>query len=162
MTTSQRLAMGLILLTTLALSVGGCTPGMKRSLAGEQSKRAVYLSLMTPEQAETLKAMEKAEIDEQKRILYVQEIGVYDHWAATPAEVQQHILKRRVVEGMKQIEVQMAWGQPAETMILTSDEERQEGHERLAWLYQPKQDGDAVTYRRHVIFVDNRAAEIVK
>ncbi len=104
-------AASLIIVTMVAF--GGCTPGMKRMLAGEQSKRQVYLNLMTPEQAATLRAMEKAEVDEQKRILYVQEIGVYQQWAAAPEDTKQHILKKRVVEGMKPVEVQMAWGPPA-------------------------------------------------
>lgn len=144
----------------VALIASGCTPGMKRWMAGEQSKRDVYLNLMTPEQAETLRQMEKDEVDEQKRILYVQEIGVYDYWAAATPEVRQHILKKRVVEGMKPVEVQMAWGRADAEEELTTDTERQDGHQKLLWQYQPRQHETGVTYDRSVVFFDNRVVEI--
>ncbi|NLX59770.1 MAG: hypothetical protein GXY74_11855 [Phycisphaerae bacterium] len=124
---------------------------------GELSMRDIYLNLMTDEQASVLRQMEADEVDEEKRILYCQEIGVYQPWRGVPAETQAVIRKGQVVEGMQPVEVRMAWGPPAVAETITTDAERADGHRRDLWNFMPRvaKDG-SVTYQRQACFLDER------
>jgi hypothetical protein len=124
---------------------------------GELSMRDIYLNLMTDEQAAVLRQMEADEVDEEKRILYCQEIGVYQLWCGVPEEIRAAIRKGRLVEGMQPVEVRMGWGPPAAVETITTDAERADGHRRDLWNYMPQvaKDG-SVTYQRQACFLDEQ------
>ncbi|MBN2584296.1 MAG: hypothetical protein JXL80_14645 [Planctomycetes bacterium] len=139
-----------------ALAAGGCAQ-VPAQWKGELSMRDIYLNLMTDEQAAVLRQMEKEEVDEEKRILYCQEIGVYQQWRAVPEDLRPTIRKGQIVEGMSPSEVQMAWGPPAVVENVTDAAERAAGHRSDLWSFMPRTDKQGtVSYDRQACFLDER------
>lgn len=158
MTTDRRQAavVGAAFMVALLASMAGCRSMRQwgRALAGEQTQRDIYLNLMTPEQRDVLLFMESEEQDEERRLLYVQEIGVWQRWQAVPEAHRETIRKRQIAEGFTRDEVRMAWGPPDAVADMTSPAERAEGHERLVWQWGLRDD--AAGYTREVVFLDDR------
>jgi hypothetical protein len=145
----------LLVVVGVALNLGGCAREMAR-LRGEQTQRDIYLKLMTDEQRAVLLEMEAEERDEEQRILYCQEVGVYQKWRAVPPEHRALIRRRGITEGMAPDEVRMAWGTPAKVEDITTAAERAEGRARLLWSFDPLSDAEGTTYGRQVCFLDGR------
>jgi hypothetical protein len=145
-----------ILLTLIAATLGGCTSAQWSALRGEQTKRDIYLNLMTDEQSAQFREMEEDWRDDEQMVLWCQEIGVYQKWRAAPPERQALIRKRQVEVGMTGDEVRMAWGRPAKVEDTTEAAERAEKHAREVWGYDPTGGGDAVTYQRQATFFDGQ------
>lgn len=103
-----------ISVVVLVLAMGLCAGCSRRGWrwGGKQSRRDVYVNLMTPLQRAKYAYMEATRRPVSLRLAYLQEIGVYQTWAEQPKTVQDAILRREVLEGMTPLEVRMAWGPP--------------------------------------------------
>jgi len=152
----KRLLIMLLMVVTVTLVCGGCGP-IPAHWKGELSMRDVYLNLMTDEQQAEFRQMEADEVDQEKRILYCQEIGVYQQWRSVPEELQPTIRRGEVAYGLRPVEVQMAWGRPEKVEDITTAAERSEGHGRLLWSFMARTDkAGLVSYQRQVCFLDER------
>jgi hypothetical protein len=141
----------------LGLSFGAGCARIPAHWKGELSMRDIYLNLMTDEQAAVLRKMEADEVDEEKRILYCQEIGVYQQWRGVPDELRPAIRKGRLVEGMEPGEVRMAWGPPEAEENITTDAERADGLRRDLWSFLPRHGKDgSVRYLRQARFLNEQ------
>jgi len=141
----------------LAVSVVGLAAGCS-SLRSTQTRRDVYMNLMTPIQRAHYLHLEATDVPVSLRLAYLQEIGVYQQWAEQPKDIQQAILRRRVAEGMTPIQVQLAWGPPQDRRDETEPAEKSAGHTKIVWDYglgARKFGGTA--YERSVCFLDGRA-----
>ena len=142
-------------LACLALMSAGCS--IPASWRGEQTKRDIYLNLMTPDQAAEFKGMEADWQDDEQLVLYCQEVGVYQKWHGTLPERQGLIRRKRVAAGFLPDEVRMAWGPPEKVEDISSDADRQESRARSRWLYGGKADrAGAVHYGREAVFLNER------
>ena len=152
----RRLLIVLMMVVTASLATGGCGR-VPAHWKGQQSMRDIYLNLMTGEQQAEFRQMEADEVDEEKRILYCQEIGVYQKWRSVPEDLQPAIRSGKVAEGMRPVEVQMAWGPPAKVEDITTAAERSEGHKRQLWNFMPRTDKEGfVSHQRQACFLDER------
>lgn len=136
------------LLIICALAAG-CGPW-----GAKQSRRDIYVNLMTPIQQSHYLMMEAVEKPASLRLAYLQEIGVYQKWAEQPKNMQDAILRREVLEGMTPLQVRMAWGDPVETRDATLPAERAEGHTKTVWDYGLP-TGKSDTSNRSVCFFDD-------
>jgi len=151
--TKARLALWVILAAACAASAGCRT----WSLGGTQTRRDVYLNLMTPLEQSKYRYLEAQNKPLSLRLAYLQEIGVYQTWAEVPKEIQDAILHREVREGMTPQQVQMAWGAPVEKRDVTLPAERAAGHSRVVWEYEIRSGGiGGSQYERSVCFYDDR------
>jgi hypothetical protein len=148
-----------VLLTTAA---GGCIRGIIAP-GGTQSRRDVYMHLMTPIQQSKYLFMEASNKDVSLKLAYLQEIGVYQQWAEQPTDIQASILHREVDEGMTPIQVQMAWGVPEERRDETLPADRAEGHVKIIWEYGVRtQKIGGSGYERSVCFFDDKVLWVRK
>jgi len=147
-----------VILVVVALAVGrcaGCSRGWR--WGGNQTRRDVYVNLMTGVQRAKYLYMEATRRPVSLRLAYLQEIGVYQKWAEQPKTVQDAILRREVLEGMTPLQVQMAWGIPEERRNETLPAERAQGHSRAVWEYGIRtQKIGGSHYERSVCFFDDR------
>ncbi len=131
----------------------GC--GNAWRLGGTQSRRDVYMNLMTRLQQSEYRHMEALNKPVSLRLAYLQGIGVYQTWAEQPKDIREAILRREVTEGMTPVQVQMAWGHPAEKRDVTGPAERAAGHTREIWEYDIRSQGiGGSQYERSVCFYD--------
>lgn len=145
-----------MLLAVLAALLGGCGPAPAH-WRGEQTKRDIYLNLMTTEQAARFRYLESEHKDDELLLLYCQEVGAYQKWHAASPERQKLIRRRRVEVGMAPDEVQMAWGRPARTEEVTTLAERAEGHKRDLWSFGETSEAEGgEAFERQVCFLDAR------
>lgn len=142
-------------LIALAAVAAGCGGAQVTRLRGEQTKREIYLNLMTEEQAARFHEMEVEWKDDEQMLLYCQEVGAYQKWRAATPEYQKLIRRRQLEVGMSATEVQMAWGRPAATEETTTAAERLAGHGRRLWSFDPVTDAEGTTYERQVCFFDD-------
>jgi len=142
----------LLALAVLVGVAGGCS-----SFRSTQTRRDVYMNLMTPIQRAQFLHLEATDAPPSLRLAYLQEIGVYQQWAEQPKDIQQAILRRRVAEGMTLLQVQLAWGPPEQERDETAPAERGAGHSKIVWDYRfsVRKLGGA-TYERSVCFLDGR------
>ena len=143
----------LLVLAALLGAAGGCG-----SFRSTQTRRDVYMNLMTPIQRAQFLHLEATDAPASLRLAYLQEIGVYQQWAEQPKDIQQAILRRRVAEGMTPLQVQLAWGPPQDRRDETEPAEKSAGHAKIVWDYglgARKLGGTA--YERSVCFLDGRA-----
>jgi hypothetical protein len=131
-----------------AAALAGCA-------GGRQTRRDVYLNLMTPDQRTHYLKMEAEEQPASLRLAYLQGIGVYQEWVKQPKEVQDAVLEQRVGEGMTPLQVRMAWGPPDEVEDVTQPAGRAEGHTRVVWKYLHWSNRVTVAYGRSVCFLDD-------
>jgi hypothetical protein len=118
----------LVVAALAALALAGC--------AGQrQTRRQVYLNIMTPLQRAEYAALEQEYQPASLRLAYLQKIGVYQKWAEQPIEVQDAILRRDVRPGMTPLQVRMALGEPDRTEDATLPEDRAAGQGRVVWYY---------------------------
>jgi hypothetical protein len=142
-----------VALVGAVLVSAGC--GSAWRLGGTQSRRDVYMHLMTPLQQAEYRHMEALNKPLSLRLAYLQGIGVYQTWAEQPKDIQEAILRREVIEGMTPVQVQMAWGHPAEKRDVTLPAERAAGHTRILWEYEIRSQGIGGShYERSVCFYD--------
>ena len=138
------------MLVPLLLAAAGCS-------GPTQTRRDVYLHLMTPIQQSHFRYLEATEAPISLRLAYLQEIGVYQQWAEQPKDIQETILCGQVVEGMTPLQVQMAWGTPQERRDLTEPADRAAGHAKTVWEYGVRtQKVGGTDYERSVCFIDDR------
>ncbi len=145
------------LITALALlsAVGVSTGCGGWRLGGTQTRRDVYMNLMTPLEQSKYQYMEALDKPVSLRLAYLQEIGVYQTWAEQPKDMQEAILRREVTEGMTPVQVQMAWGHPAAKRDVTLPAERAEAHRREVWDYEIRSHGiGGSQYERSICFWD--------
>ena len=155
-TVPRKTPVGLALAAALAVAIAGCGGGGWR-LGGRQTRRDVYLHLMTPLQRAEFLHMEATGKPISLRLAYLQEIGVYQTWDEQPKDIQEAILRREVREGMTPVQVRMAWGPPEERRDVTQPAERAAGHTREVWDYGLAAGGAGGTaYERSVCFYDGR------
>jgi len=122
-------------------------------LEGAQTRRDVYMNLMTPLEQSKYRYMEALHKPVSLRLAYLQEIGAYQTWAEQPKDIQEAILRREVREGMTPVQVQMAWGRPAAKRDVTLPAERAEGHRREVWEYEIRSHGiGGSQYERSICF----------
>jgi hypothetical protein len=150
---------GLMLIALVALAAGstGCGSWNFKWPNGTQTRRDVYLNLMTPMEQAHFRQLEADDAPWSLQMAYVQEIGVYQKWSEQPKEVQTAILHRQVVEGMSPLQVQLAWGPPDNERDETEPADQAAGHTRILWDYGPhplKEGGDR--YERSLCFIDAR------
>ena len=151
--TKARLALWVVLAAACAASAG-CH---RWTLGGTQTRREVYLNLMTPLEQSKYRYMEAQNKPLSLRLAYLQEIGVYQTWAEVPKDSQDAILRREVREGMTPLQVQMAWGPPVEKRDVTLPAERAEGHSRVVWEYEIRSGGIGTSqYERTISLYDDR------
>lgn len=151
----RRTCTATLLLAGLTI-LGGCATQQMAHLRGEQTKRDIYLNLMTDEQAASFREMEKEWRDDEQMVLWCQEIGVYQKWRAAAPERQALIRQRRIEVGMSGDEVRMAWGRPATTEDSASAAERAEGRARELWGYDPVSGTDGPAFLRQASFLDGQ------
>lgn len=145
--------MGKFLLVALVLAGtlgSGCVSRQIGRLRGEQSKREIYLNLMTESQAATFLEMERQWRDDEQLLLYCQECGVYQAWRATSPERQQMIRRRQIEVGMSAAQVQMAWGRPDKVEETTTAAAKAAGHVTELWSY----DAESGTFLRQASMLD--------
>jgi len=131
-----------------AILLAGCS-------GAQQTRRDVYLNLMTPLQQARYRYLEATEKPVSLRLAYLQEIGVYQKWADQSEKAQQAILRREVLEGMTPLQVQMAWGPPDQQRNDTPPADRAEGHARTFWDYGMRdQKAGQADYECSVCFFD--------
>ena len=131
----------------------GCQSGWR--LGKTQSRRDVYMNLMTRLQQAEYRHMEAVNKPLSLRLAYLQGIGVYQTWAEQPKDIQEAILRREVTEGMTPLQVQMAWGHPAERRDETAPADRAAGHRREIWEYDIRAQGiGGSQYERSICFYD--------
>jgi hypothetical protein len=150
-----------IVLVVVAAALGlgtGCS-----SRGARQTKRDVYMNLMTPLERAKFLHLEATDKPTSLQLAYLQEIGVYQKWADVPINKQQAILRREVIEGMTPLQVQMAWGVPEEKRDETLPAERAEGHTKIVWEYGVRaQKVGGSGYERSVCFFDDRVLWVRK
>lgn len=130
---------------------GGWAAGQK------QTRRDVYMSLMTPLQQAHFQYLEATDRPASLKLAYLQEIGVYQEWVEQPKDIQSAILRQEVLEGMTPLQVRMAWGLPDERRDETEPAERAAGHVKTVWEYRVRaQKGGGASYERSVCFLDDR------
>jgi hypothetical protein len=132
-------------------------PGCRQTwrLGGTQTRRDVYMNLMTRLQQAEYRHMEALNKPLSLRLAYLQGIEVYQTWAEQPKDIQDAILRREVREGMTPVQVQMAWGHPAEKRDETLPAERAGGHTRIIWEYEIRSQGiGGSQYERSICFYD--------
>ena len=145
-------ALALALLAGSTLLTTGCS-----WFGPRQTRREVYLNLMTPVQRARYLYMEATERPVSLRLAYLQEIGVYQQWADQPKDIQEAILRYAVIEGMTPLQVQMAWGLPDEQRDVTEPAERAGGHTKTVWEYRMRAlKGGGGNYERSVCLFDDR------
>jgi hypothetical protein len=147
-----------LLLTVMIPILAACT-GCGGSLfsSQKQSRRDVYMHMMTPLQQSKFQQLEAASQPVSILLAYLQEIGVYQQWAEQPKDMQDAILRRQVLEEMTPLQVQMAWGLPEGRSDETSPAERAEGYTKILWEYGYRtQKVGGSSYERSVCFVDDR------
>ena len=110
-----------------AVLIAGCS--------GAQSRRDVYMHLMTPEQQAHFQRMEAEQKPASLKLAYLQGIGVYQEWAEVPKDTQQAVLRREVKQGMTPSAVRMALGEPDRIEDATLPDDRAAGRERVIWHY---------------------------
>jgi len=126
-------------------------------LGGTQTRRDVYMNLMTPLQQAEYRHMEALNKPLSLRMAYLQGIGVYQTWADQPKESQEAILRREVIEGMAPVQVQMAWGHPTEKRDVTLPAEKAAGNTRTLWEYEIRSQGIGGShYERSICFYDGQ------
>jgi hypothetical protein len=131
-----------------AILLAGCS-------GAQQTRRDVYLNLMTPLQQARYRYLEATQKPVSLRLAYLQEIGIYQKWADQSEKVQQAILRCQVLEGMTPLQVQMAWGSPDQERNDTPPADRAEGHTRTLWDYGMRdQNAGEAGYERTVCFFD--------
>ena len=146
-------SIAVLALAGAVLAAAGC--GNAWRLGGTQSRRDVYMNLMTRLQQSEYRHMEALNKPVTLRLAYLQGIGVYQTWAEQPKDMQEAILRREVTEGMTPVQVQMAWGHPAEKRDVTGPAERAAGHRREIWEYDIRSQGiGGSQYERSVCFYD--------
>jgi hypothetical protein len=152
----HKLALAPLLLLTLLASTG-CGRQIWQLPGAPQTRRDVYMNLMTPDERTHFWSLESEEAPASLKMAYLQEIGVYQKWAEQPKEVQAAILRRQVVESMSSLQVQLAWGPPDNERNETEPAERLAGHTKIVWEYKPRilKTGD-VGYERSVCLLDDR------
>ena len=150
-------ALALIALVLLMAGAGGCGNWNVKWPDGTQTRRDVYMNLMTPLQQAHFMGLEADEPSASLKMAYLQEIGVYQQWAEQPKEVQTAILHRQVVENMSPLQVQLAWGPPETERDETEPADQAAGHTRITWDYKarPLKEG-GVRYERSICFFDAR------
>ena len=130
-----------------AAALAGCA-------GGRQTRRDVYLNLMTPAQQAEYRTMEKEAKPASLRLAYVQGIGVYQKWAEQPIEVQEAILRREVRPGMTPIQVRMALGEPDRTEETAPSADGADGQAGQVWYYGVRKRRRAPDdYERAVAFL---------
>ena len=145
-------AMRCLALALLAVSAG-LAPGC---MGYKQTRRDVYLNLMTPLERSKYNYLEATQRPVSLRLAYLQGIGVYQKWAEQPSIIQEAILRQEVLEGMTPLQVQMAWGSPEEHHDETLPAERAEGHTRVVWEYGIRtQKVGGSSYERSVCYFDD-------
>ncbi|MCC6345900.1 MAG: outer membrane protein assembly factor BamE [Nitrospirales bacterium] len=77
----------------------------------------------------------------------------HDEIKGYPLDVQERIIKGEVTLGMTQQQVRYTWGSP--TTVKTSA--ARDGRQREEWIYS-----DTVGYKRRLLFVDGRLADITE
>ena len=154
---SRAMTLALLLAPFLALAAGCSGSGHK------QTRRDVYMNLMTPLERSTFLVLEASDKPASIQMAYLQEIGVYQKWVEVPKSMQESVLRREVKEGMTPLQVQMAWGKPAEQREETLPAERAEGHTKTIWEYglRAQKVGDS-GYERSVCFFDDRVLWVRK
>jgi hypothetical protein len=132
-------------------------PGCGTWNRATQTRRDVYMNLMTPLQQAQYLHMEATERPVSLRLAYLQEIGVYQQWSEQPKSIQEAILRQQVVEGMTPLHVQMAWGLPDERSDETEPAERAAGHTKTVWEYRVRRSRTGpACQERSVCFFDDR------
>ena len=150
-----------IIPVALALSLAAIAGCSSWRLGGTQTRRDVYMNLMTPLQQSKYRYMEAVNKPVSLRLAYLQEIGVYQTWAEQPKDIQEAILRREVREGMIPVQVQMAWGHPAAKRDVTLPAERAESHRRKVWEYEIRSHGiGGSQYERSICFYDDRVLRV--
>jgi hypothetical protein len=145
----------LVVLLVAAGLCTGCSRGWR--WGGRQTRRDVYVNLMTPVQRSKYLFMEAARRPVSLRMAYLQGIGVYQTWSEQPKNVQDAVLRREVLEGMTPFQVQMAWGIPEERRDETLPAERAADHSRIIWEYGIRtQKVGGSSYERSVCFFDDQ------
>jgi len=154
---SRAMTLALLLAPILALAAGCSGSGHR------QTRRDVYMNLMTPLERSTFLFLEASDKPVSIQMAYLQEIGVYQKWVEVPKSMQESVLRREVKEGMAPLQVQMAWGKPAEQRDETLPAERAEGHTKTIWEYglRAQKVGDS-GYERSVCFFDDRVLWVRK
>lgn len=145
--THKALKLAILLALVVALPVGCGGP--------KQTRRDVYVNMMTPEQRTHYLEMEREGKPISLRLAYLQEIGVYQKWSRMPKRIQEAILRRDVVEGMSPTAVRMAWGPPDQVRDVTQPAEEAAGHEKVIWDYAPGSWLGAADGKRSVCFFDD-------
>jgi hypothetical protein len=120
-----------------------------------QTRRDVYLNLMTPLQEANYRLLEARRKPVSLRLAYLQEIGAYQTWSEQPKGIQATVLRRQVLEGMSPVQVQMAWGPPERQAETTDAADRAAGHRRVVWDYAFRPGGSDDAYERSVCFFDD-------
>jgi hypothetical protein len=152
------LARGFFLAAIVLMAVvgSGCV-GSVIAPGGKQTRRDVYMNLMTPLQQSKFLYLESTRKPVSILLAYLQEIGVYQQWAEQPIDIQWSILHREVDEGMTPLQVQMAWGIPEERRDETLPADRAEGHVKIIWEYGVRtQKVGGSGYERSVCFFDDK------
>lgn len=146
--------MGKFLLAALVLvgALGsGCAPHQMGRLRGDQSKRDIYLNLMTESQVATFQRMEREWRDDEQLLLYCQECGVYQAWRGSSPERQQMIRRRQIEVGMTAAQVQMSWGRAEKVEETTTAAAKAEGRATELWSY----DAEGGTFLRQASMLDS-------
>lgn len=126
-------------------------------LGPRQTRRDVYLNLMTPLQEANYRLLEAQRKPVSLRLAYLQEIGAYQTWSEQPKGMQDAVLRRQAREGMSPVQVQMAWGPPERETETTDAADRAAGHRRVVWDYGFRPGGSDGAYERSVCFYDDEA-----
>jgi len=140
-------------LLVVGLLCGSCAD--LRDLRPQQTRREVYLNLMTPLQEANYRLLEANRQPISLRLAYLQEIGAYQTWSEQPKNMQDAILRRQVLEGMSPLQVQMAWGSPERQTETTEAADLAAGHHRVVWDYGFRAGGSDAAYERSVCFFDD-------
>jgi hypothetical protein len=144
-----------LILGAVLLLAPGC--GNLVTWGSGQTRRDVYMNVMTPVQQAHYQYLEATDRPISLRLAYLQEIGVYQQWAEQPKEIQAVILRRQVGEGMTPLQVQMSWGLPDERRDETEPAERAAGHAKTVWLYARRaMRAGGESYERSICFLDDR------
>jgi hypothetical protein len=124
---------------------------------GTQTRRDVYVNLMTDDQRSHFYQLEHDEAPPSIKMAYLQEIKIYQQWVEQPKEIQTAILHRQVTETMSPLQVRMAWGPPHEQLDETDPADRAAGHTKLLWNYGPRILSSGEThYDQSVCLLDGR------
>ena len=148
-------ALAMVALLFLSAGAAGCNSLTFKWPGETQTRRDVYINLMTPLEQAHFGQLEADDAPASLKMAYLQEIGVYQKWAEQPKEVQTAILHRQVVENMSPLQVQLAWGPPDNERDETEPADQAAGHTRILWDYGPHQLKEGgVRYDRSLCFLD--------